>query len=317
MNLAASTVVHQIAPEDQIAWIAEIREVIRRAGLVRYRTPSGLLMRVRVANAGKLGWISDRHGYRYVPESTRGEPWPPIPRRWIALADQLAGPEPWDAAIVNFYAPGTALGPHVDRSEVDRRRPLITAMFGDSAVWAVQDSAGEWHKTQVDTGNVTMLGGPLRDAKHAIESLIEQPLLSPLVDAEGRPVRGRCSVTVRVAGVPAWASREPGDEPIEHDASGLNWAPIEPVERAHHCHAIGCATACPPDYLMCPRHWRMVPGIIQRAVWNSYRPGQCDDMNPSEAWHRAADRAIAVVAVATRQWTQARADAWLAGGGRG
>ncbi|TAL42385.1 MAG: hypothetical protein EPN91_08375 [Salinibacterium sp.] len=41
----------------------------------------------------------------------------------------------------------------------------------------------------------------------------------------------------------------------------------------------------------------MVPLIIQRAVYKFYRPGQCDDMNPSENWHRAADAAIAAVAL--------------------
>lgn len=47
---------------------------------------------------------------------------------------------------------------------------------------------------------------------------------------------------------------------------------------------------------MCPRHWRMVPRRLQRAVWAAYRPGQCDDKNPSEAWHLAADAAIGFVA---------------------
>ena len=48
---------------------------------------------------------------------------------------------------------------------------------------------------------------------------------------------------------------------------------------------------------MCLRHWRMVPRKIQRAVWATYRDGQCDDMNPSKEWHCAADAAIGFVAV--------------------
>lgn len=40
----------------------------------------------------------------------------------------------------------------------------------------------------------------------------------------------------------------------------------------------------------------MVPKAIQQEVWKHYRPGQCDDKNPSEAWHKAADAAIAAVA---------------------
>jgi len=63
----------------------------------------------------------------------------------------------------------------------------------------------------------------------------------------------------------------------------------------HHCHARNCTTAVPPEKLMCLRHWRMVPKAIQREVWKHYRPGQCDDKKPSEAWHRAADAAIAAV----------------------
>lgn len=48
--------------------------------------------------------------------------------------------------------------------------------------------------------------------------------------------------------------------------------------------------------LMCLKHWRMVPRDIQRRVWSTYRPGQCDDKQPSESWHEAADAAIAAVA---------------------
>ena len=39
----------------------------------------------------------------------------------------------------------------------------------------------------------------------------------------------------------------------------------------------------------------------QRAVWAAYRPGQCEDKRPSEAWHLAADAAIGYVARAEGQ----------------
>lgn len=66
---------------------------------------------------------------------------------------------------------------------------------------------------------------------------------------------------------------------------------------AHTCHAERCTTPCKPEYLMCGRHWRMVPRQIQREVWAAYRPGQCDDMRPSAEWFVAADRAIEAVAI--------------------
>ncbi len=65
---------------------------------------------------------------------------------------------------------------------------------------------------------------------------------------------------------------------------------------SHHCHARGCAKEVKPELLMCWRHWCRVPRAIQRKVWATYRPGQCDDKDPSEAWHQAADAAIGSVA---------------------
>ena len=64
----------------------------------------------------------------------------------------------------------------------------------------------------------------------------------------------------------------------------------------HHCHARGCQIVVPPEMLMCRAHWARVPRKIQQAVWRNYRPGQCNDREPSEAWHVAADAAIGAVA---------------------
>lgn len=64
----------------------------------------------------------------------------------------------------------------------------------------------------------------------------------------------------------------------------------------HHCHAIGCEVRVPPEMLMCKRHWYMVPSDLRAKVWAAYRHGQCDDKNPSESWHKAADAAIIYVA---------------------
>jgi hypothetical protein len=66
---------------------------------------------------------------------------------------------------------------------------------------------------------------------------------------------------------------------------------------AHFCHARNCTVRCKPEFLMCGRHWGLVPAKLQRAVWATYRSGQCDDKCPSEEWHEAADAAIAAVAL--------------------
>lgn len=66
----------------------------------------------------------------------------------------------------------------------------------------------------------------------------------------------------------------------------------------HHCHARDCTRRVKPELLMCAPHWRMVPRRVQLLVWRHYRPGQCDDKQPSREWHVAADIAIGYVAQA-------------------
>jgi hypothetical protein len=64
----------------------------------------------------------------------------------------------------------------------------------------------------------------------------------------------------------------------------------------HACHAVDCDTPCKPEYLMCFHHWRMVPQRLAKAVYATYRHGQCDDKAPSREWMVAANAAIRHVA---------------------
>jgi hypothetical protein len=86
----------------------------------------------------------------------------------------------------------------------------------------------------------------------------------------------------------------PNGERCHLDAGHDGKHQLDPVR--HRCHARGCATPTKPEMLMCLKHWRMVPRPLQRAVWATYRAGQCDDKRPSGEWHDAADAAIRAVA---------------------
>lgn len=70
----------------------------------------------------------------------------------------------------------------------------------------------------------------------------------------------------------------------------------ELIEAQHHCHAVGCFSYCPPEKLMCRRHWAMLPRGHKLAVIDAYQPGQCDTKNPSRAWLYAARAAIRNIA---------------------
>lgn len=65
---------------------------------------------------------------------------------------------------------------------------------------------------------------------------------------------------------------------------------------SHSCHATACKDEVPPVMLMCLKHWRMVPKALQKAVWDNYRHGQCDDLKPSAKYCEAAKAAVIAVA---------------------
>ena len=68
---------------------------------------------------------------------------------------------------------------------------------------------------------------------------------------------------------------------------------------AHTCHATGCTVPVPPEMWGCRRHWFMVHKAIRDRIWQTYRAGQCDDMNPDDAYLHAAKEAV--IAVAKRE----------------
>jgi len=194
VNLAVDTVCsRRLSMGEQSLWVAQTREVVKLAPLVRPHTPNGLPMRVRVSAAGTLGWVGDGV-YRYDKVQKSGGAWPPIPDEWLAIADDVAGAQPWDSAIINWYDPDASLGWHEDKNERDRSRPIVTISLGDACSWAVKDDAGKAHRTRLESGDITLLADSNRSRMHTVERIIEAPLLSPLQR------RGRISITMRVAG---------------------------------------------------------------------------------------------------------------------
>lgn len=65
---------------------------------------------------------------------------------------------------------------------------------------------------------------------------------------------------------------------------------------AHKCHATACPVPIPPEMFMCPRHWFALPKPMRDAIWKTYRVGQCDDMNPSEAYCQSAKKCVEFLA---------------------
>ena len=74
-------------------------------------------MSVAMTNCGRVGWVSDRTGYRYDPaDPDTGVPWPAMPAAFLDLAVRaaaeagFAGYDP-DACLINRYVAGAKLWP--------------------------------------------------------------------------------------------------------------------------------------------------------------------------------------------------------------
>lgn len=60
--------------------------------------------------------------------------------------------------------------------------------------------------------------------------------------------------------------------------------------RTHHCHG-GCGKQCPPAMWGCKACWFSLPKYIRDEIWATYRPNQENDLQPSEAYLVAAEKA--------------------------
>lgn len=119
---------------------AELLEsVVKIAAVAPFRnmmTPGGRRMSVAMTNCGKVGWVTDKKGYRYDPcDPESGAPWPPMPVSFAELATDAAASggfprfEP-DVCLINRYEPGAKLSLHQDRDEQDFGAPIVSVSLG-------------------------------------------------------------------------------------------------------------------------------------------------------------------------------------------
>ena len=180
----------------QEALVAAVRAVVAQAPLFRPVTARGKAMSVRMTSAGRLGWVSDRRGYRYEPRHPEGMDWPPIPEPVLDVWRALAGdPVLPDCCLVNFYNAEARMGMHQDRDEADFSHPVLSISLGDDALFRIGnlDRGGRTESVWLRSGDVAVMGGAARLLHHGIDRL--RPGSSTLL-----PQGGRLNLTLRVAG---------------------------------------------------------------------------------------------------------------------
>jgi len=174
---------------DSAQSFAAVQSVLAIAPLRQMQTSRGFKMSVETSSCGDLGWISDRKGYRYVDcDPLSEEPWPAMPTVLFELAQSAAleagyaGFSP-DSCLINHYAPGTQMGAHQDKDEVDFSQPIVSVSLGISARFFVVGPERTGKSTSVDLtdGDVIVFGGPSRRFFHGVRKIkpTTHPVLGP------------------------------------------------------------------------------------------------------------------------------------------
>ena len=180
---------------EQAALLGEIRAVLEAAPLYRPTMPrSGAPLSVLMSNAGPLGWVTDREGYRYQPQHpATGRLWPAMPPIALDLWRRLSGyPALPEACLVNYYAGGARMGLHQDRDEPAFDAPVLSISLGESAIFRLggRERRGPARTLRLDSGDAMMLAGASRMNFHGIDRLL--PGTSALL-----PEGGRFNLTLR------------------------------------------------------------------------------------------------------------------------
>jgi alkylated DNA repair protein (DNA oxidative demethylase) len=163
--------------------LAAVGDLEHQARFRNMVTPGGFTMSVAMSNFGRLGWTTDRRGYRYTehdPET--GLPWPGMPERLLELASSAARRVGFDnfvpdACLVNRYVPGSRLSLHQDRNEADFDAPIVSVSLGMPAVFLF--GGHERHERPrrfaLLHGDVAVWGGVDRLRYHGVMPLKDSP----------------------------------------------------------------------------------------------------------------------------------------------
>jgi alkylated DNA repair protein (DNA oxidative demethylase) len=183
---AQACVLHGFALAFEGALLASIETITGNAPFRHLVTPGGYVMQVAMTNCGRLGWVSDRRGYRYAGQDPQtGLPWPALPPVFLELAAQAAQTAGFDgyvpdACLINRYAPGTRLSLHQDRDEDDRVAPIVSVSLGLPATFLFGGFARGDNTVRVPLahGDVVVWGGadrmrfhgvlPIKPGRHAV-----------------------------------------------------------------------------------------------------------------------------------------------------
>lgn len=159
--------------------VEEVGRIVQAAPFRHLITPGGYTMSVAMTNCGRVGWVSDRTGYRYDPvDPDTKAAWPVMPPAFLDLAASAAaeagfpGYDP-DACLINRYVAGAKLSLHQDRDEKDAWAPIVSVSLGlpVTFLWGGRRRPDPVRRLRLESGDVVVWGGPARFVYHGVAPL--------------------------------------------------------------------------------------------------------------------------------------------------
>lgn len=174
-----AVLLHGFAAAEAPALLEEVARIAKSAPFRHLVTRGGYTMSVAMTNCGRVGWVSDRTGYRYAPEDPdTGAAWPAMPDAFLDLAVRAAAEGGFDHydpddCLINRYVAGAKLGLHQDRDEKDAWAPIVSVSLGLPAVflWGGKSRSDAVRRLRVENGDVVVWGGPARFVYHGVAPL--------------------------------------------------------------------------------------------------------------------------------------------------
>jgi DNA oxidative demethylase len=159
--------------------LEDVSRVEQTASFRHLVTPGGFTMSVAMTNCGRVGWVSDRTGYRYDPlDPQTGLHWPAMPEAFLEIARRAAAEAGFthydpDACLINRYVAGAKLSLHQDRDEKDSWAPIVSVSLGLPAVflWGGKRRSDPVRRLTLESGDIVVWGGPARFVYHGVAPL--------------------------------------------------------------------------------------------------------------------------------------------------
>lgn len=176
----------RFALTNEVHLLNDLKSIIAKSPLRHMVTPGGFTMSVAMTNCGKLGWVSDKKGYRYDaldPSAGPGiaAPWQAMPESFLQLANNAAAEAGYanfvpDACLINQYEIGARMSLHQDKDEQDFSQPIVSVSLGCAATFLFGGlkRSDKPRKILLQHGDVVVWGGNSRLNYHGIMPLQPQ-----------------------------------------------------------------------------------------------------------------------------------------------